>query len=126
MCVELKYGIWKCAQPQAQDVNELVRGGFTPLTAMVLAGRIQSQLAAQNPGLQNGAQQCCCGIETQQPQSPGRVPGEETDQAPGQQYRACAKHRQGIYQSHKGGDQKGMGDPQQREPGGQHEQTDAK
>ena len=39
MCVELKYGIWKCAQPQAQDVNELVRGGFSPLTAMVLAGR---------------------------------------------------------------------------------------
>ena len=39
MCVELKYGIWKCAQPQAQEVNELVSGGFSPLTAMVLAGR---------------------------------------------------------------------------------------
>ena len=39
MCVILKYGIWKCAQPQAQDVNALVGGGFPPLAAMVLAGR---------------------------------------------------------------------------------------
>ena len=39
MCVILKYGIWKCAQPQAQDVNALVSGGFPPLAAMVLAGR---------------------------------------------------------------------------------------
>ena len=39
MCVVLKYGIWKCAQPQAQDVNALVSGGFPPLAAMVLAGR---------------------------------------------------------------------------------------
>ena len=35
----MKYGIWKCAQPQAQDVNALVSGGFPPLAAMVLAGR---------------------------------------------------------------------------------------
>ena len=39
MCVVLKYGIWKCAQPEAQDVNALVSGGFPPLAAMVLAGR---------------------------------------------------------------------------------------
>ena len=39
MCVELKYGIWNCGQPPAQDVNKLVSGGFSPLTAMVLAGR---------------------------------------------------------------------------------------
>ena len=35
----MKYGIWKCAQPEAQDVNALVSGGFPPLAAMVLAGR---------------------------------------------------------------------------------------
>ena len=35
----LKYGIWNCGQPPAQDVNKLVSGGFSPLTAMVLAGR---------------------------------------------------------------------------------------
>ena len=35
----MKYGIWKCAQPQAQDVNALVSNGFPPLAAMVLAGR---------------------------------------------------------------------------------------
>ena len=39
MCVVLKYGIWNCGQPPAQDVNKLVSGGFSPLTAMVLAGR---------------------------------------------------------------------------------------
>ena len=39
MCVAVKYGIWKCAQPGAQDVNALVGGGFSPLAAMVLAGR---------------------------------------------------------------------------------------
>ena len=35
----MKYGIWNCGQPPAQDVNKLVSGGFSPLTAMVLAGR---------------------------------------------------------------------------------------
>ena len=35
----MKYGIWNCGQPPAQDVNKLVSGGFSPLTSMVLAGR---------------------------------------------------------------------------------------
>ena len=45
----LKYGIWKCGQPDAQDVNRLVGGGFSPLAAMVLAGRdIRDPAAAKN------------------------------------------------------------------------------
>ena len=49
MCVVLKYGIWKCAQPEAQDVNALVSGGFPPLAAMVLAGRgLKDAKKAQN------------------------------------------------------------------------------
>ena len=39
MWVVLKYGIWNCGEPGAQAVNALVSGGFSPLTAMVLAGR---------------------------------------------------------------------------------------
>ena len=35
----LKYGIWKTAVPVVDDVNALVRGGYAPLTAMVLAAR---------------------------------------------------------------------------------------
>ena len=39
MCVVLKYGIWNVSQPEAAAVNDLVSGGFRPLTAMVLASR---------------------------------------------------------------------------------------
>ena len=39
MCYALKYGIWNVAQPGAEAVNELVRGGYPPLAAMVLAAR---------------------------------------------------------------------------------------
>ena len=39
MCYALKYGIWNVAQPEAEAVNELVRGGYPPLAAMVLAAR---------------------------------------------------------------------------------------
>ena len=39
MCIDLKYGIWKIASPQASDVNALVSGGYPPLSAMVLASR---------------------------------------------------------------------------------------
>jgi len=35
----LKYGIWKTATPGAEAVNALVRGGYAPLAAMVLASR---------------------------------------------------------------------------------------
>ncbi len=39
MCYALKYGIWNVAQPGMEEVNELVRGGYPPLAAMVLAAR---------------------------------------------------------------------------------------
>ena len=39
MCIALKYGVWNVQQPQPQAVNALVTGGYTPLTAMVLASR---------------------------------------------------------------------------------------
>ncbi len=35
----MKYGIWNVSQPNPQAVNALVAGGFSPLAAMVLAGR---------------------------------------------------------------------------------------
>ena len=47
----LKYGIWNCGQPPAQDVNKLVSGGFSPLTAMVLAGRGLSDPAGARESL---------------------------------------------------------------------------
>ena len=39
MCIALKYGIWNVAQPAGDPVNELVRGGYPPLVAMILASR---------------------------------------------------------------------------------------
>ena len=39
MCYTLKYGIWKTNPPEPDKVNGLVRGGYAPLTAMVLASR---------------------------------------------------------------------------------------
>ena len=44
MCYALKYGIWNVSQPSPQAVNALVAGGYSPLTAMVLAGRGVSDL----------------------------------------------------------------------------------
>ncbi len=35
----MKYGIWNTAAPGAEAVNALVRGGYAPLAAMVLASR---------------------------------------------------------------------------------------
>ena len=35
----MKYGIWNTTQPGADAVNALVRGGYAPLAAMVLASR---------------------------------------------------------------------------------------
>ena len=37
MCVDVKYGIWNVAQPEAGSVNALVAAGYAPLAAMVLA-----------------------------------------------------------------------------------------
>ena len=39
MCIALKYGIWNVAQPESEPVNDLVRGGYPPLVAMILASR---------------------------------------------------------------------------------------
>ncbi len=39
MCREVKYGIWKTAEPQMEAVNALVQAGYTPLTAMILSAR---------------------------------------------------------------------------------------
>ena len=37
--MDLKYGIWNVKEPDVSSVNALVSGGFSPLAAMVLAGR---------------------------------------------------------------------------------------
>ena len=37
--MDLKYGIWNVKQPLARSVNALASGGFSPLCAMILAGR---------------------------------------------------------------------------------------
>jgi len=39
MCIALKYGIWNVARPESEPVNDLVRGGYPPLVAMILASR---------------------------------------------------------------------------------------
>ena len=39
MCIAVKYGIWNVQSPEQSAVNALVRAGFSPLTAMVLASR---------------------------------------------------------------------------------------
>ena len=39
MCYALKYGVWNVSQPEPEAVNALVRGGYAPLAAMVLASR---------------------------------------------------------------------------------------
>ena len=39
MCVNVKYGIWNVNEPEASAVNNLVRSGYAPLAAMVLAAR---------------------------------------------------------------------------------------
>ena len=39
MCITVKYGIWNVSSLKPEDVNTLVSGGYSPLTAMVLAAR---------------------------------------------------------------------------------------
>ena len=39
MCAQVKYGIWNVNEPDAAGVNALVRHGYAPLAAMVLASR---------------------------------------------------------------------------------------
>ncbi len=46
MCAKVKYGIWNVNEPEVSAVNALVRSGYAPLAAMVLACR----------GIRDGAQ----------------------------------------------------------------------
>ena len=46
MCAKVKYGIWNVNEPEMRAVNTLVRSGYAPLAAMVLASR----------GIRDGAQ----------------------------------------------------------------------
>ena len=46
MCAKVKYGIWNVNEPEVSAVNALVRCGYAPLAAMVLASR----------GIRDGAQ----------------------------------------------------------------------
>ncbi len=39
MCIAVKYGIWNVNEPEVSAVNTLVRSGYAPLAAMVLASR---------------------------------------------------------------------------------------
>ncbi len=39
MCINVKYGIWNVNEPETGAVNSLVRSGYAPLAAMVLASR---------------------------------------------------------------------------------------
>ncbi len=39
MCAKVKYGIWNVREPEIGAVNSLVRSGYAPLAAMVLAAR---------------------------------------------------------------------------------------
>ncbi len=39
MCIALKYGIWNVTKPEMEPVNNLVRDGYPPLVAMILASR---------------------------------------------------------------------------------------
>ena len=39
MCIAVKYGIWNVSTLKTEDVNALVSGGFSPLSAMILAAR---------------------------------------------------------------------------------------
>ena len=39
MCIALKYGVWNVSKPEMGAVNALVGGGYSPLSAMILAAR---------------------------------------------------------------------------------------
>ncbi len=44
MCIALKYGVWNVSEPEMRAVNTLVSGGYSPLSAMILAARGMSSL----------------------------------------------------------------------------------
>ena len=49
MCYAVKYGVWNVTKPEMGAVNALVSGGFSPLSAMILASRgMQDALSAKN------------------------------------------------------------------------------
>ena len=39
MCIAVKYGVWNVTKPEMGAVNALVGGGYSPLSAMILAAR---------------------------------------------------------------------------------------
>ena len=49
MCIALKYGVWNVSTPEVGAVNALVGGGYSPLSAMILAARgMKSPAEAKN------------------------------------------------------------------------------
>jgi len=58
MCYALKYGIWKVTEPGVDRVNALVRAGYAPLTAMVLASRGIGDESQAKTYLDTGADLC--------------------------------------------------------------------
>lgn len=49
MCIALKYGVWNVSKPEIGAVNALVGGGYSPLSAMILAARgLETLQDAQN------------------------------------------------------------------------------
>ena len=53
--MNVKYGIWNVGEPEMGAVNALVGGGYTPLTAMVLAAR-----GMEGPAQAQGYLSCDC------------------------------------------------------------------
>ena len=58
MCYALKYGVWNVGSPQPGSVNAMVSGGFSPLTAMVLAAR-----GMDDPRKAKAALDCNCPLD---------------------------------------------------------------
>ena len=49
MCIAVKYGVWNVTKPEMGAVNALVGGGYSPLSAMILAARgMKSPDSAKN------------------------------------------------------------------------------
>ena len=55
MCIIVKYGIWNVSNLKTETVNTFVSGGYSPLTAMVLAARGIPSLAQAEALLRSDA-----------------------------------------------------------------------
>ena len=58
MCIALKYGIWNVTDPEPGAVNTLVRSGYAPLAAMILAARGKTSAPAAEDYLRCDAPLC--------------------------------------------------------------------